>query len=721
MQDEREWDERYPSFFQDIPIGLYVTTPAGEVKRVNSALVQMLGYPDAQTLLATHVRDLYVDWENREQWQAILKREGVVYNFEMRLRRYDGRIIWVRHSAQAVKDGEGWIVGYAGAVEDITEQWEDMVARARAEDEARAAAQENERLIATLEQRVSERTHELATLLEISQQVASRLELDPLLDLILTQLQSVVAYNGASILMLEGEVLCVRAYRGPLPQAQALALQFHLKDAQPDDEVVRHRRFVIIPDVRDQTPMARAFAQTAGDQLETTYGYIRSWMGVPLIVKGRVIGLLALDHSQPAYYTPRHAELAWAFADQAAVALENARLYREEGERLREAQRRREVAEGLRDILASLNSDRPLAQVLDYIATLAHKLLSTDAVAIYRLDAEAGVLRIQAAQGLDADYVANMFVKVGYGAVGQAVVTREPVAISDLSAGDPDEINSALDAQRLTLLKRLGTRYRGLLGVPLSVNGEIYGGIALYYQEPREFTADEIQLAMMFSAQTALAIENARLRAQAEQAAAAAERTRLARDLHDSVTQLLYSLALLAEAGREKAERGEIKRVQEHLTEIGETTQQALREMRLLVHELRPPVLEREGLVGALNQRLDAVERRAGIEARLLAENWSQIPAPVEEELYYIARETLNNALKHAAATSVTVQLRRVDSGVELEISNDGRSFDPVLAREGGGLGLTSMLERTEKLGGQLTISSEPGQGTKVTVAVPAP
>ena len=181
----------------------------------------------------------------------------------------------------------------------------------------------------------------------------------------------------------------------------------------------------------------------------------------------------------------------------------------------------------------------------------------------------------------------------------------------------------------------------------------------------------------------------------------------------------LYSLALLAEAGREKAARGDMSRVQEHLGEIGATAQQALREMRLLVHELRPLLLEREGLVTALNQRLDAVERRAGIDARLLTENWSDVPAPIEEELYHIARETLNNALKHAAETSVTVQLRRLDGRVQMEISNNGRSFDPILAREGGGLGLTSMLERTEKLGGQLTISSAPDEGTKVTVEVP--
>jgi two-component system nitrate/nitrite sensor histidine kinase NarX len=373
----------------------------------------------------------------------------------------------------------------------------------------------------------------------------------------------------------------------------------------------------------------------------------------------------------------------------------------------------------LRDILATLNEDRPLAEILDYIATLARKLLGSDAVAIYRLDAEAGVLRIQAARGLDPDYVANMFVKVGYGAVGQAIVTREPVAIGDLSAAAPEDPNSVLDPPRQALLKQLSARYHALLGVPLLIKEQAYGGMALYYLEPRKFTFDEISLAAMFGAQTALAIENARLRAQAEQAAVAAERTRLARDLHDSVTQLLYSLSLMAEAGREKAERGELQRVQAHLAEIGETAQQALKEMRLLVHDLRPPVLEREGLVGALNQRLDAVERRAGIDAHLLSENWCELPPSIEEELYHIARETLNNALKHAAATSVTVQLRRTADDVILEITNNGRSFDPAFAREGGGLGLIGMLERAEKLGGQLTISSEANRGTRVIVRVP--
>jgi PAS domain S-box-containing protein len=721
MQIERVLDERDERFFQEFPIGMYVSTPSGEVVRVNTALVEMLGYPDAATLVAASAGDLYAIPDNRDQWQAILRSEGIVRGFEMPLRRYDGAIIWVRHSTRAVTDSVGQIISYLGAVEDITEQWADMVGRARAEEAARVAAEENERLIASLEQRVRERTHELATLLRISQQVASTLELDPLIDLILTQLRSVVAYDGASIMTLEGEVLWVRAYRGPGAQTEVRARRFDLATAQPNREVVRRRKPVIIADVHGDMPLARAFRRTTRDQPDATFGYVRSWMGVPLLVKGQVIGMLTLDHSRPAYYTARHAALAWAFADQAAVALQNARLYREEAERLDEAHRRRAVAEGLSDILASLNSDLPLPQVLDYIATLARTLLATDAVAIYRLDAEDDVLRIQAAQGLEAAYVADMFVKVGYGAVGQAVVTREPVAIADLSAGQPTEANSALDAPRLALLEQLSSRYGALLGVPLIVKGEVYGGIVLYYAAPRRFTDDEIQLATMFAAQTALAIENARLRAAAEQAAATAERTRLARDLHDSVTQLLYSLALLAEAGRETAGRGEVKRTREHFAEIGTTAQQALREMRLLVHELRPPVLERVGLVAALNQRLDAVERRAGIGARLLAEDWAAVPAPVEEELYYIARETLNNALKHAAATSVTVQLRRTDGRLELEISNNGRSFDPVAAREGGGLGLTSMLERTEKLGGQLAVSSAPGHGTKVTVAVPLP
>lgn len=203
-----------------------------------------------------------------------------------------------------------------------------------------------------------------------------------------------------------------------------------------------------------------------------------------------------------------------------------------------------------------------------------------------------------------------------------------------------------------------------------------------------------------------------------EQAAVAAERSRLARDLHDSVTQSLYSLTLLAEGWRRMATAGKLERVDELLAELGEISQQALREMRLLVYELRPPALEREGLLGALHQRLGAVEKRAGVDARLIAEEVVELPAPVEEGLYRVALEALNNALKHATATSVIVHIRTDNERVELEVVDNGRGFDPGTVDDRSGMGLISMRERMEKLGGSLTIRSTLGQGTSVKAVI---
>jgi len=191
---------------------------------------------------------------------------------------------------------------------------------------------------------------------------------------------------------------------------------------------------------------------------------------------------------------------------------------------------------------------------------------------------------------------------------------------------------------------------------------------------------------------------------------------RLARDLHDSVTQSLYSVTLLAETSRLAAQAGDLRTVADCQSRLGQVTQQALKELRLLIYELRPPMLEEEGLIGALQQRLDTVENRAGVEARLRVEGEAKLLPPLEEALYRIGLEALNNALKHAAATAVTVRIRSDAAGVELEIVDNGQGFDPSTASEKGGMGLITMRERAERLGGVLTIRSTPGEGTKVKV-----
>lgn len=217
-----------------------------------------------------------------------------------------------------------------------------------------------------------------------------------------------------------------------------------------------------------------------------------------------------------------------------------------------------------------------------------------------------------------------------------------------------------------------------------------------------------------------LALERkiAELSKQVEEAAVASERNRLARDLHDSVAQSLYSLTLLSEAGIRNFEAGQLAESRNALQRLGEIGQQALQEMRLMVYQLRQPVLEQTTLPEAVEHRLEAVERRAGLQARLIVHGTPKLSPVLEQELYYLAQEALNNALKHAGAISVLVQLAETPDGLSLEVRDNGRGFEPSqLSR--GGFGLQSMRERAERLGGDLEIHSTPGGGTRVTFLLP--
>jgi signal transduction histidine kinase len=235
-----------------------------------------------------------------------------------------------------------------------------------------------------------------------------------------------------------------------------------------------------------------------------------------------------------------------------------------------------------------------------------------------------------------------------------------------------------------------------------------------------QFNLEEVALLTSIADHIGVVVESARLRRQAEQTAVIEERARLARDLHDSVTQLLYSVNLFASVGREAYRQNDMVQVNRCLAELSEIAQQALKEMRLMVYELRPSALEHDGLVGALQQRLDAVEGRAGVTAQLIATDILELPAPVEAVLYHVAQEALNNALKHARATVIKVHLQMQDGRIELQVTDNGSGFDLEAVNGRGGLGLVSMRERTEQLGGSLSVLSRPGQGTTVQVTLPA-
>jgi signal transduction histidine kinase len=258
------------------------------------------------------------------------------------------------------------------------------------------------------------------------------------------------------------------------------------------------------------------------------------------------------------------------------------------------------------------------------------------------------------------------------------------------------------------------------VGLPLIlINGVVYFFLAAFIAIIREAEAareeSEKQQAELRSAHQQLQSYTT----QTKELAVLQERSRLARELHDSVTQSLYSLTLFTEAARHKAEEKDDEEIEQYIRQIGVIGQQALKEMRLLVYELQPPELEREGLVRALRKRLEAVEGRAGVDARLEVDEFVNLPGDIEHELYRIAQEALNNTLKHAAAGSVVVYLHQSNGSIMMEIADDGIGFNSEDTPDRGGLGLNNIRDRVERIGGSVTIDSQPGGGTRVKVSVP--
>jgi signal transduction histidine kinase len=256
------------------------------------------------------------------------------------------------------------------------------------------------------------------------------------------------------------------------------------------------------------------------------------------------------------------------------------------------------------------------------------------------------------------------------------------------------------------------------IGVPMRARGQAYGTISIIVSATENVGHDEAALLTSIADQIGIAVENARLNTQAHQLAVAEERRRLARDLHDSVTQSLYSLTLFAEAGQRLLRSGDVERVDKYLERLSKTAQDALREMRLLLYELRPYSYESGKLVEALQQRLDAVERRSGLTAHLITGTLPPLSARVEDAIYHIALEALNNSLKHAFASAVMVKLEANDVAFEMEVVDNGSGFESVGVGQGG-MGLSNMRDRAAEIGATLAIDTHVNEGTAVRLTLP--
>jgi PAS domain S-box-containing protein len=295
------------------------------------------------------------------------------------------------------------------------------------------------------------------------------------------------------------------------------------------------------------------------------------------------------------------------------------------------------------------------------------------------------------------------------GVIGDVMRTAEPFTVRDIRA---DRRLSPRVVEWLET-ERLGA----LLSVPIIAEDGVFAVFTIYYTAPHHFTDEERRILQALAHRAGLAIENARLYEAARGIAALEERQRLARELHDSVSQALYAIGLMSAAARQERAADSARR-DRLLGDVLGLAEGGLAEMRALIFELRPESLEEEGLVGALNKQAAAIQARHKlvVNTRLSAEPVA--PLSTKEVLYRVAQEALHNVAKHARASVVELALETHSGKLVLQVGDDGKGFDPAGSFPGH-LGLRSMRERVAAVGGTLEIHSAPGKGTQICVRVP--
>jgi signal transduction histidine kinase len=409
-----------------------------------------------------------------------------------------------------------------------------------------------------------------------------------------------------------------------------------------------------------------------------------------------------------------------SLANQAAIAIENARLYEHLGKQVAQLSALQETN---RALASTLDRDLLLKLIMEQATTLLH----ADGGMINLVDWEKREDQVVAYSGGAAQF-AGASSSLDHSLSGWVTLHNQAVISNQV-----DEDNRVTPEARVWLAQ---TAIRSAALAPLTIKDRVAGTLVLLKEAGDSgFDDSDLELLVPFADQAAIAIENARLYEEAQQLAASQERSRLARDLHDSVTQSLFSASLIAEVLPTlwESDQDEGRQL---LGDLRQLTRGALAEMRTLLLELRPAALVEANLGDLLRQLAESVSGRTGIPVTVATEGplllngaVPDLPDEVHIALYRIAQEALNNVVKHARAERADVQLRCLSTckegeeepaladqmQIELSICDDGQGFDPATVSPDH-LGLGIIRERSQAIGGALRIASQPGTGTVVEV-----
>ena len=462
---------------------------------------------------------------------------------------------------------------------------------------------------------------------------------------------------------------------------------FLSKVIYPETDVLAYRMLA--------RPVTLSSGQVQSDQRITpsilTDLLASSALAIPVMSGKELTGLLLVVRrdEQAREFSASEALLAEWFAVAIALALENASLYHETQNRLAESK-------ALHQVTLALLHKLEMEEILQIVCDEAQRMTYSSGSSIALLEND-DWLRVMYCAGETPDKLGRVAVDRSH--LGLAIHRAEPLIINNLVQEAEDGSGRPVPIS--------------LLALPLRVKGNTIGILSVVKTDG--FLPDDVRLMRVFSGQAAVAVDHARLTRQVQEMAVLAERHRLSRELHDSVNQLLYGISLYTEAAQRQLEQGEIAATQRHLKNVGESVQEALKEMRMLIFELRPSALAQMGLQASLSQRLKAVEEQLGLQPTFKWRVSAQLDSQVEETLYGITQEALNNVVRHAQAHSIMVHLVQSGQTLILKIEDDGIGFSPEQILTGG-MGLKTMRERAESLNERLNIDSLAGRGTCVTV-----
>lgn len=460
----KQTEAHYQRIFEDAPIGMYRSTPDGKIVDANKALMDMLSYPDLESLKKVPVIDLFVDPKKRAEIISLHVKTDKISFFEYQLKRKDGTVISVRDTSSVIKDKNGNPLYFEGVLEDITERVQ--AKRELQKTRSRVETERAQRLLA-------ETLHDIANL------IAGTLEFDEVIQQIFRNLERLIPFDSAALILYQNEKLQIVAGHN-IPNIEKLStLEIDIRDDMVSCQIIETRQPLIL-----NHPTKNHHFKNYGEST-----IIKSWLGVPLVARNVAIGLLTLDSAIPNVYKEKEMQIVLTLASQIAVAIENARLFSEE-------RRRADIMSALRATFTDITSELDLTTLLQAILERAVGLLQVvgGELALYN-DSE-NIITIAVCHNMDKDYTGKQLAP-GIGAIGRVVQNGKSILIDDYCTWD-----SHFDARP----------WKGVMVVPLKARDRILGAIALADSSAhRKFSQDDLQVISLFAQQAAIAIENAQL------------------------------------------------------------------------------------------------------------------------------------------------------------------------------------------------------------------